>query len=287
MFAGIKSLAYNRRMKLTCFPILAILSLASTAISLPVRQDVKGSADHLLFPNRMPGYSISNYQQQEFSSYKFRTRPPQTIEGKYTRIHYYLKDTTQHPGGLAIRRNYENAIKSVGGQVLHSDNNVTVMKATRNGVDIWVEVQASTNYAGRYYFLHIVERKAMQQVITADAMAAAIDKDGFIALDIHFATGKADILPESNPLIDEIVSLLKQQPNLRIGVEGHTDNTGTPAANKTLSAARAKAVASAIVAAGLPARRVDAVGFGQERPIADNRTEDGRAKNRRVEIVKR
>jgi OmpA-OmpF porin, OOP family len=274
-------------MKLASYFILAVVVLASAAVSLPAQQDVKGSSDHPLFPNRMPGYSISNYQQQGFSSYKFRTRPPQAAEGKYTRIHYYLKDPKQHPGGLAIRRNYENAIKSVGGQIIYSDDNVSVMKVTRDGVEVWAEVQASVNHAGRYYFLHIVEREPMQQIITADAMAAAIDKDGFIALDIHFATGKAEILPESNPIIDEIVSLLKKQPSLRVGVEGHTDNTGTPATNKTLSEARAKAVAAAIAAAGISANRLDPLGLGQERPIADNRTEEGRAKNRRVEIVKR
>jgi len=250
-------------------------------------QDTKGSSDHPLFPNRMPGYSISNYQQQEFSSYSFRTRPPQNVEGRYTRIHYYLKDTKQHPGGLAIRRNYEDAVKAVGGEVVYSDNNLSVMKATHNGLEVWAEVQASTNYSGRYYFLHIVERKPMQQVITADAMAAALDKDGFIALDIHFATGKADILPESRPIIGEIVSLLKKRPGLRVGVEGHTDNTGTPAGNKTLSEARAKSVAAAVSAAGITPNRLDPLGFGQERPVADNRTDEGRAKNRRVEIVKR
>lgn len=83
------------------------------------------------------------------------------------------------------------------------------------------------------------------------------------------------------------VSLLKERPNLRIGVEGHTDNTGNPAANKTLSNDRAKAVVEAIAAAGISSNRLDPVGYGQERPIADNRTEEGRAKNRRVELVKR
>lgn len=286
-FVSVKSLTYNRRMKNTGSLILAVLFFTGTAVSLPARQDVKGSFDHPLFPNRMPGYSISNYQQQGFSSYKFRTRPPQSIEGKYTRIHYYLKDRTQHPGGLAIRRNYENAIKSAGGQIVYSDDNVSVMKVTRDGVEVWAEVQATTSYVGRYYFLHIIEREPMQQVITADAMAAAIDKDGFIALDIHFDTAKAEILTESRPVIDEIVSLLKNRPNLRVGVEGHTDNTGTPASNKTLSEARAKSVVAAIVVAGISASRLDAAGYGQERPIADNRTEEGRAKNRRVEIVKR
>lgn len=283
----VASPVYNRRMRFLCFPILVVLLFGSMAVSLPMEQDVRGSSDHPLFPNRMPGYSISNYQQQGFSSYKFRSRPPQTIEGKYTRIHYYLKDPKQHPGGLAIRRNYEEAIKAVGGEVVYSDDNVSILKATRNGVEVWAEVQAATKYAGRYYFLHIIEREPMQQVITADAMAAAIDKAGFIALDIHFATGKAEILPESRPIIDEIVSLLKQRPAWRIGVEGHTDNTGTPELNKRLSEARAKAVAAALVAAAISANRVEAVGFGQERPVADNRTEEGRAKNRRVEIVKK
>lgn len=262
-----------------------LLFLAASAAN--AQQDVKGSADHPLFPNRMPGYSISNYQQQEFSSYKFRSRPPLTVEGKYTRIHYYLQDPKQHPGGLAIRRNYENAIKAVGGEVVYSDDNASILKITRDGLEVWAEVQASASYSGRYYFLHVVERKPMQQIITADAMAAALDKDGFIALDIHFATGKAEILPESRPVVDEIVSLLNKRPGLRVGVEGHTDNTGTAPANKTLSEARAKSVTVAVGAAGIASNRLDPVGFGQERPIADNRTEEGRAKNRRVEIVKR
>lgn len=276
-------------MKLKLSTTLAFFLLASVATTLLAQQDVKGSSDHPLFPNRMPGYSLSNYQQQGFASYRFRTRPPQDIEGKYTRIYYYLLDRTQHPGGLAIRRNYENAIKAVGGQIIHSDDRVSVMKVMRNGVEVWAELEAPThaNYAGRYYFLHIVEREPMQQVITADAMAAAIDKDGFIALDIHFATGKADILPESNPAVGEIAALLKKRPSLRVGVEGHTDNTGTAVANKTLSDARAKSVVAALIAAGIAANRLEPVGYGQERPIADNRLEEGRAKNRRVEIVKR
>lgn len=250
-------------------------------------QDVTNSSDHPLFPNRMPGHSISVYQQLAFSSYSFRTRPAQVIEGKYTRIHYYLKDPQQNPGGLAIRRNYESAIKSIGGEIVYSDDNVSVMKAMRDGVEVWAEVQASTKVAGRIYFLHIVERTAMAQVITADAMAAAIDKAGFVALDIHFATGKADILPESRPLIDEIVKMLSKHSSLRVGVEGHTDSSGSPATNKALSEARASSVVNAIAAAGVARNRLDPVGIGQDRPVADNRTEEGRAKNRRVEIVKR
>ncbi len=267
--------------------LLTILFLVCIASTGSYAQDVKGSSDHPLFPNRMPGYTISIYQQQAFSSYKFRTKPPQTIEGKYTRIHYYLKDTTQNPGGLAIRRNYENAIKSIGGEVIYSDDNISVMRASRDGVEVWAELQAATKITGRIYFLHVVERTAMAQVITADAMSAALDKDGFIALDVHFATGKADILPESQPLIAEIAKMLSKRATLRVGVEGHTDSTGTPTGNKTLSEARASSVVNALVAAGIKRDRLEPVGHGQDKPVADNRTDEGRAKNRRVEIVKR
>jgi len=246
--------------------------------------DVRGSSDHPLFPNRMPGHRISNYQQQAFSSYRFRTRPATLVEGRYTRIHYYLNNANERPGELGILRNYENAIKAAGGEVVHSAPGHSVMKATRNGVEVWAEVQAG---GGRIYFLHIVEREAMQQVIQADAMGAAIDKDGFIALDVHFATGKADILPESQPLIDQIVSLLRQRPALKLGVEGHTDNTGTSAANQQLSLARAQSVVASLTGAGIAANRLTSAGFGQDKPIADNRTEEGRAKNRRVELVRK
>jgi OmpA-OmpF porin, OOP family len=264
-------------------PSLAVFG-ALSALPLLAQGDVKGSSDHPLFPNRMPGHRISVYQHQEFASYSFRTRPPTPIEGRYTRIHYYLENMNQNPGGLAIRRNYEDAIKAIGGTVVYSDSNLSVLKVTRNGVEAWAEVQAGT---GRIYFLHIVERKPMEQVIQADAMAAAIDKDGFIALDVHFATNEATILPESKPLVDQIVALLRKRPTLKLGVEGHTDNTGTPARNKTLSDARARSVVAALTAAGIAANRLTPAGFGQDKPIADNRSEEGRAKNRRVELVRK
>lgn len=81
--------------------------------------------------------------------------------------------------------------------------------------------------------------------------------------------------------------MMKTNSDLKIGVEGHTDNVGTPASNKTLSEARAKSVVTAIVSQGISADRLTPVGFGQDKPVADNTTEEGRAKNRRVELVKK
>ena len=83
-----------------------------------------------------------------------------------------------------------------------------------------------------------------------------------------------------------IVKLLRNNPSLSLAVEGHTDNIGTPAYNKKLSDARAKSVMAAVTADGIEARRLKAAGHGQEKPITDNGSEEGRAKNRRVELVK-
>jgi OmpA-OmpF porin, OOP family len=266
--------------------IILVALLAIVAFPQQHQRDVAGSSDYPLFANRMPGYRISSYKKVGFSSYLFNSKPQRTIEGRYLQIEYDL-DSGEYPGTLAIIRNYQNAAKSAGAQILpcgHSD--CTVFKAIRDGIEVWIEVNTSLR-VGDGYTMTVIESVPMQQVIRAEEMAAALDKDGFVALDIQFATGKAEILPESRPIIDEIISLLKKRPNLRIGVEGHTDNTGNPAANKTLSNARVKAVAEAIAVAGISSNRLEPVGYGQERPIADNRTEEGRAKNRRVELVKR
>jgi len=87
--------------------------------------------------------------------------------------------------------------------------------------------------------------------------------------------------------VREIVAALKSAPALGIAIEGHTDNVGQAAANKSLSEKRAQSVMAAIVAGGIDAKRLSAAGFGQERPVADNRSEEGRAKNRRVELVRK
>lgn len=108
----------------------------------------------------------------------------------------------------------------------------------------------------------------------------------FITYGITFDVGKSIIRPESMGEINRIVKLMTENPDLKFSVEGHTDSTGSAELNQTLSDGRSKAVVDKLVAMGIAAERLKAAGKGQSSPIADNATDEGRAKNRRVEFVK-
>ncbi len=108
----------------------------------------------------------------------------------------------------------------------------------------------------------------------------------FITYGITFDVGKATIKPESMGEINRIVQLMNENPSLKFSVEGHTDSTGNATSNQTLSEQRSQAIVAKLVELGIASDRLTAVGKGQNSPIADNSTDEGRAKNRRVEFVK-
>jgi OmpA-OmpF porin, OOP family len=265
--------------------LLAVLVAAST--SWAQETDAEGCKDHPLF-TRMKNYYITscekNFDAVEFTLADGKT---QTVEGDKTVIDYGIKEGVEVPSALQIIRNYGNAVKAIGGTQLYYEAGGTeaTFKLVKNNREIWVSV--STYNANTGYRLVILEKGEMVQEITADAMYDALSKDGFMALYINFDTGKSDIKPESMPIIEQLATLLKTHADLKLSIEGHTDNVGTPASNKTLSEQRAKSVMNAVVQKGIAAGRLTAVGWGQDKPIADNRSEAGRAKNRRVEIVKK
>jgi outer membrane protein OmpA-like peptidoglycan-associated protein len=156
--------------------------------------------------------------------------------------------------------------------------------------EIWIEAYTKENFGQEeFYSLTVVETKPLEvkaSLLPADAMKKELDARGRVALYINFDFNQTTIRPESRPMIDEIVKLLANSPDLDLTVEGHTDNVGDAAYNKKLSEGRARAVAEALTAKGVDGRRLEAVGHGSEKPLADNASEDGRAKNRRVELVK-
>jgi outer membrane protein OmpA-like peptidoglycan-associated protein len=101
---------------------------------------------------------------------------------------------------------------------------------------------------------------------------------------VHFDFDKSAIREDSRPVLDEAVEVLKENPNVRISVEGHTDNVGSDLYNEKLSVRRAEAVFRYLVNHGIAPERMEVVGYGESRPVADNATESGRAQNRRVEL---
>jgi len=264
---------------------LGSLVLLFSGLCLAQEPDTEGCKDHPML-SRMKNFTISNCESN-FDAVEFQLPDDkvETVEGQKTKIDYSLQEGTTQPSVLQIKRNYENAVKSLGGSVLYDYEWYASMKVVKGGKEYWVSVQVYND--GRDYRLIIVEKGEMAQEVTASEMLDNLNRDGFMALYINFDTGKAMIKPESGPIIEQIASLLKDNADLKLSVEGHTDNVGTPQSNKTLSEERAKSVVAAVVELGIDAGRLTSVGWGQEKPVADNRTEEGRAKNRRVEIVKK
>jgi OOP family OmpA-OmpF porin len=127
----------------------------------------------------------------------------------------------------------------------------------------------------------------MKQEVSANDMIDALNAEGHVALQINFDSGKAIIKEESKPVIEEMVKALKDVPDLVVEIQGHTDNTGDAAADQVLSEQRAAAVRKTLIDGGIDAKRLTAKGYGLTKPVADNSTEEGRAKNRRVELVKK
>jgi OOP family OmpA-OmpF porin len=156
---------------------------------------------------------------------------------------------------------------------------------TKDKGNIYVQFSAN-NASGK---LNILQEEAMTQTITkvtSEEIANDLLAKGKSILHINFDTDKATLKSDGSEVVQEIVKVLTKNPELRIAINGYTDNSGAKDHNLTLSENRALTVKNEIVKSGIAADRLTSKGFGQESPIASNDTEDGKAQNRRVELVK-
>lgn len=238
------------------------------------------------------------------------------VEGRIFHDRFNLTGGERTYSDLEFRRNYENAIQALGGRKINTTGYTREVIAAAGGRDVlekanhaaamvpdyphdiylirqggkewWIDV--STGAIPLHGYVVVLEKEGMAQslgFLDAAAMKQAIDRDGRVALYINFDTDKATLRPDAQPVIDEIGKLLDADATLNLSIEGHTDDTGTAAHNLQLSTARARSVLGALVGLGIDPARLGSKGYGQDKPIADNGTDEGRAKNRRVELVKR
>lgn len=274
---------------------LAVLLAAPAYAQTPDEPDVEGCKDSKLL-TRMTGCKIIECEVKDFDEAAIQTKAGSSSEdpGVMTKLEGMVEEVRYIcPARLSllqIQRNAEAALKAAGFTSVYSGRNENdlPMTAARKGAQ-WVEVTTEPYNEFTSYRQKAVLVKAMTQDMQADAstMAAEVVKSGSVAVyGINFDTGKATLQPGSDAVLAEIVTLLRQHGEWHFEVQGHTDNVGAKGANLTLSDQRAKAVVAWLTTHAVAASRLVAKGYGDVKPLADNATDEGRAKNRRVELKK-
>ena len=285
-------------MKLRNMIFFAAILLMAALTSAAQRKDREGSKDPAVL-TRMPNFYIEEYKDVQFDAHDFvvakgNSSVNQHVEGHLMYWRYdIVSDTVTPPSWLQLFRNHENAVQKLGGKTMYSagpnNNYDSTFLISKNGTDTWIELHPRGGRAAcGMYTLLIVEVQKMQQdvVANADALKSGLADSGHVEVPgIFFDFAKSDVKAESQPAIQEVVKMLQASPSMKVWVVGHTDNVGTADANVALSNARAASVVKALAAAGIDARRLTPHGDGPFAPVAANTTDDGRARNRRVELV--
>jgi outer membrane protein OmpA-like peptidoglycan-associated protein len=269
---------------------LAVMALTTTLTHAASHPDDRTGCKDPPLVSRMSGYYISRCDQSPFDAWKIKDSKGKEVkvEGKVTGIAYDLVQGQPMPSRLQVIRNYENALKPLGGAIFvqYDDGAETYLKVAKDGRGTWVYLNL---YNPGNWGLQILETAAMAQEVVADATVFSNDikATGHAAIyGILFDTGKSEVKPESDAALREVAKLLAGDPQLKLLVVGHTDGVGQLEANMKLSQARAESVVKALTTKhGIAAARLRAQGAGPIAPVATNRTDEGRAKNRRVELV--
>jgi outer membrane protein OmpA-like peptidoglycan-associated protein len=272
--------------------LIAFIPLAATAAPL---------TDHPLLP-RLAGFDVvesgsgDGFDAIELKDFHIKGRIeaklPFSLQGRVTRRAYATRTPTRT--NLQIYQNYETALLKAGAVQLNSGftrsadevrlgHHIFRLPAKAGQAPVHVLLYVNSP---ELYVLTVIEPAAAPQEIQVGELQDQLKSTGWATLYVEFDTGKSDLRPEAQGAIRAIVELMRQSAQLRISVDGHTDNVGDPVSNRKLSQARAQSVMAAVVAQGVPASRLSAKGFGPDVPIADNRLEAGRAKNRRVELMR-
>lgn len=264
-------------------------------------------------------YKLPKSAPYKASGRQYLAEDTQSIDGKLTRLVY---KTSQDNSNRQVFENYKNALQQPGFTLIKScigaecgasaktysrflrqsgtsfhdkaEAHFLIARYENDGkAPVYVVVlNGRTNSKHNHILVDVIESKGLElgKVVTnADALLDSLTTTGKAQIyDIYFDTGKAEIKPESASALSAIAEVLNQRSDLKVYVVGHTDDTGSLSTNTRLSDDRAKAIVASLTRDhGIRAERLYAAGAGPFSPVSTNESDEGRAKNRRVELVKR
>ena len=273
--------------------------LSSLVFSLLIAQglnaqsaDAEGCKDHPMF-NRLANYHISQCIIKDDTTFSFPVESriaddnkKQTVEGNYAYYSYIVNEDAPKTSILLIFRGLENELKLNTGYVVArvvepmNPSSFITGKVAKDNVDTWILFRAT----GFDYQLNMIEKRRKVQIIMADSMWNVLEKKDSLTVDILFDDNELTIIPASLPIIEQIDQMLKKHPSLRLNIQSYTDNRKGYPDDKILTSQRAKVVLDSLNARGTPKTRLSSIGWGRDKPVADNSTDEGRAMNRRIVI---
>lgn len=291
---------------MTTTPLLLCLLALSPAFS------AQNPDERLLTP--YPGTAVNANEVKDFDEFAIPLAPKkdgkiaswQRVEGRWTRLEYSFPEGRS---ALEVYKNYEGALAKGGfetafacrkeqcgvdgepvnglGYWPYETSHYLAARRQRGGQRVWVVLDVRTD---NIIYINVLRERAMETglvTVNAATLKKSIAEDGHVAVyGIEFDTNRAELKPASAPIIKEIAKLLTAAPKLKIYVVGHTDNVGGLAPNLDLSLRRAASVRQELVTRhGIAAERLSAQGVGPLVSLAANGTAEGRARNRRVDLV--
>lgn len=265
--------------------------------------NVEGKLTRLFYlapPGKGPLEVFRNYQQA-LQAAGFKTTWSCETEAQGCARAYFALDGYERAKGMrwaegdlpGIDADYKGSSWNLEMSLSYEQGRMLVGTLSNSGrtlqLLLYTSVADNTHTGRTATYVEIVEPKAMptgQVTVDAKALGQGLQAEGRIALyGLFFDTGKTELKPESLAQLDQMVAALKAQAALKVLIVGHTDNIGGTESNLALSQGRAQAVVAALVQRGIAAARLQARGVANFAPLASNATEDGRSRNRRVELV--
>jgi outer membrane protein OmpA-like peptidoglycan-associated protein len=254
---------------------------------LPAQDEAPDCKDHPLF-RRMNNVVITEcIQKVEKTPVRTADDQTETKDGIVTDIDYgYNGGESSAPAFNAIVKYHESIIQKLGGKKIYEGKDAATFSASTPGKNIWLQVNDLSNISAGNYGLLIIEAESDKIANSAKEMGDQLSQNGKVIFYFGFDKNKADLKPEMQKTLNQLAAALRQHPLTKISIEAHTDLNDSENENQSISEAEAKNIMSYLNSKGTGKFRMQAKGWGQSKPAGDKSTAEGRARNKRVEIIR-